>query len=332
VSLDDRLARYAPPDPPATNGSKRNGAAARQVVLTPASVITPKRVQWLWKDRIPLPSLVVVAGEPGLGKSTFTNAHLAAHVTRGTLEGEMHGHPRDVLIATAEDDWPSVVVPRLMAAGADLERVHRVQVRNGDGTSLLTLPDDAAILESECQRLREAGRPVGLIVVDPVGAFLSESTIGPDDLVSGQDAQDERSELEEAKDWLRYELADGQWHESGPVKAAAEATGIAKRTLERAAKVIGVETTREGFHPATGWRLPSVAPTPLARRDGATDSTAANDAVEPNRDGQRSSSRQPRQLARRDAETLEDAILDPERTEVLRASVDGEIDPAEGGS
>jgi hypothetical protein len=118
----------------------------------------------------------VVAGEPGLGKSTFTNAHLAAHVTRGTLEGEMQERPRDVLVATAEDDWTSVVVPRLMVAGADLERVHRVQTRSADGTSLLTLPDDVGLLEAECRQLRDEGRPVGLLVVDPVGAFLSEQT------------------------------------------------------------------------------------------------------------------------------------------------------------
>jgi hypothetical protein len=165
----------------ATNG---NGAAmnghdrgnGRRVLLTRASEVPPERVRWLWKERIALRSLVVIAGEPGLGKSTFTNAHLAAQITRGTLDGELHGQPRDVVVATAEDDWASVVVPRLMAAGADLERVHRLQVRHEDGTSLLTLPDDVDLLETECRRLREHGRPVGLVVVDPIGAFLSEQT------------------------------------------------------------------------------------------------------------------------------------------------------------
>jgi hypothetical protein len=75
------------------------------VVLTPASAITPRRIRWLWGGRVPLRALVVMAGEGGLGKSTLTGGWMAAAVTRGTLEGEMFGHPADVLVASAEDDW-----------------------------------------------------------------------------------------------------------------------------------------------------------------------------------------------------------------------------------
>lgn len=81
-----------------------------------------------------------------------------------------------MLIATAEDDWSSVIKPRLMAHGADLDRVHRVRVLDKTGESLLTLPDDASLLEAEVERHRAEGRTIGLLVVDPIGAFLSEAT------------------------------------------------------------------------------------------------------------------------------------------------------------
>jgi hypothetical protein len=150
--------------------------AGRRVELTPASQIQSERVRWLWRDRFPLRSLCVVGGEKGLGKSLLTNARIPAEATRGQLPGELEGNPMDILVCTAEDDWRSVVKPRLVAHGADLERVHRLQVKDDDGESLLTLPDDVARLETEIMRLRQQERPVGMVVIDPVGAFLSPAT------------------------------------------------------------------------------------------------------------------------------------------------------------
>ena len=145
--------------------------AGRRVVLTAASSISPEPLRWLWRHRLPLRGLSLIAGEPGLGKSTLT-VELAAAVTRGKLDGDLHGEPRDVLIASAEDHFPSVVWGRLMAAGADMARVHRLHVEDRDGEELLTLPDDVAEIEARCAELADAGRPVALVVVDPVAAFI----------------------------------------------------------------------------------------------------------------------------------------------------------------
>ncbi len=150
--------------------------AGRRVELIPASAIRSERVRWLWADRFPLRSLCVVAGEKGLGKSLLTNARVPAEATRGLLPGELQGLPIDVVVCTAEDDWRSVVKPRLLAHGADLERVHRLEVTDDAGESLLTLPDDVLTLEAQIERLRARGRTVGMLVVDPIGAFLSAAT------------------------------------------------------------------------------------------------------------------------------------------------------------
>ena len=152
-----------------------NGSGAllerRRVVLTLASALTPKRLRWLWRLRLPLPGLSLGAGEPGLGKSILT-VGLASDVTRGRLDGDLRGQPRDVLVATAEDNFDSVVWGRLVAAGADMDRVHRVHVEDHDGEELLTLPDDVAEIEARCEELAARGRPVALVVVDPVTAFI----------------------------------------------------------------------------------------------------------------------------------------------------------------
>jgi len=140
-------------------------------VLTPASAIAPEPLRWLWCSRLPLRGLSLIAGEPGLGKSTLT-VELAAQVTRGRLDGDLYGEARDVLVATAEDHFASVVWGRLMAAGADMSRVHRVHVEDRDGEELLTLPDDVAEIEARCEELAASGRAVALVVVDPVTAFI----------------------------------------------------------------------------------------------------------------------------------------------------------------
>jgi hypothetical protein len=145
--------------------------SARRVYLTPASRITPERVEWLWEGRVPRNSLTLLAGEPGLGKSTQT-IELAARITRGELPGGLLGKPRDVLLASAEDHFAGVVAGRLRAANADLERVYRLDVADTDGEAMLTLPDDVGRIEAECSRLDVEGRPVALVVVDPITAFI----------------------------------------------------------------------------------------------------------------------------------------------------------------
>ncbi len=179
---DDCAAKpHRPPVAPAelaavanTNGHAPP-AVKRTVSLTAADTIKSGPVRWLWQGWVPLGALSVVAGEAGLGKSTLTGAHLSASVTRGALAGELHDKPRDVLIASAEDDWSAVIVPRLMAANANLERVHRVDVEDEDVAGMLTLPTDVKRLELALDALG-ADRPVAMIVVDPIGAFLSAET------------------------------------------------------------------------------------------------------------------------------------------------------------
>ena len=46
--------------------------------------IQPERINWLWEPRIPFGSLTVLAGDPGVGKSTLT-AELAARASNGDL-------------------------------------------------------------------------------------------------------------------------------------------------------------------------------------------------------------------------------------------------------
>lgn len=139
----------------------------RHLVVQRASEIRLRRVTWLWEGRFAAGTLSLLAGREGLGKSTLT-AWIVAGVTRGTLPGDTAGAPQAVIIAAAEDSWEHTLVPRLIAAGADLDLVLRVDVETTLGfTTGLSLPRDIPALGDLATRER-----VGLMVLDPIMSRL----------------------------------------------------------------------------------------------------------------------------------------------------------------
>lgn len=146
------------------------------VVLHRLSDLQPETVKWLWRGRVPFAKLTVLDGDPGLGKSTMT-LDIAARVTRGELmpDGSMGDRdgPRSVLLLSAEDGVRDTVLPRLAALGADLGRVLSLEEVPGPDSKgqMPAIPRDLEIIES---LIRD--NDVGLVVVDPLIAFLGDSS------------------------------------------------------------------------------------------------------------------------------------------------------------
>lgn len=142
-------------------------------MLTPASRIEPEPVIWAWEDdgagRIPAGSLGLAAGREGTGKSSFL-IWLAARITTGTLPGSLSG-PRAVIYVAVEDSWKYTIVPRLMAAGADLDRVYRAEVHLIEDIAVsLSLPADNQLLE---QAITDYG--VAMVALDPLLSAISDT-------------------------------------------------------------------------------------------------------------------------------------------------------------
>lgn len=135
----------------------------RRLRLTSASDIAVRPVKWAWKDRMPVGEIVLLGGREGIGKSILA-IWIAAQVTRGHLPGEYEGTARDVVIVTTEDSWSHTIVPRLMAAGADLGRIHRVEAVTSDGIDVpLSMPYDLEEFEAILTRVEAA-----LVIFDPL--------------------------------------------------------------------------------------------------------------------------------------------------------------------
>lgn len=148
------------------------GTGQRQLKVTKASGITMRATRWTWEEEgakfVPLGGLTLLGGREGIGKSTW-GYRLAALLTVGKLPGAFFGTPRSVVVVAGEDAWEQTIVPRLVAAGADLGRVFRAEAVQPDGAlDGLSLPEDTAELTSLC--LRE---DVALVLLDPLLTVVS---------------------------------------------------------------------------------------------------------------------------------------------------------------
>ncbi|MFE6845052.1 AAA family ATPase [Streptomyces sp. NPDC057686] len=142
----------------------------RRITLKPATDITIRPVHWLWSDRIPLGALTLIAGREGIGKSTCAY-QLTADITRGRLRGRYEGEPRAVIVAATEDSWEHTIVPRLIAADADLSLVYQVNVTTTEGTGgTLTLPSDISALGHVIEEVGAAA-----LLLDPLMSRLHSS-------------------------------------------------------------------------------------------------------------------------------------------------------------
>jgi putative DNA primase/helicase len=139
-----------------------------------AAEIAPEKIEWVWPGRLARGKHTCIAGEPGTGKSQLLIAIIAAVTTgREWPCGEGHASLGNVIILSAEDGAADTIVPRLLAAGADLSRVHVVSaVRNADGSRrALNLQHDLDLLE---RKVAEVGN-VALVGVDPVSSYLGKT-------------------------------------------------------------------------------------------------------------------------------------------------------------
>ncbi len=144
--------------------------------LTRACDVVTKEIEWLWRQKLALGKLNLIAGEPGSNKSCLT-IDIASRVSTGTPwpDGSDCPHGRAILL-NAEDAADDTIVPRLIAAGADLKNVvilEGANVPNADGGTRLkgfTL-DQIALLEDALGVVKDCK----LVVIDPVSAYLSDS-------------------------------------------------------------------------------------------------------------------------------------------------------------
>ncbi len=104
---------------------RNRATSSRLSVTTCLADIEPRDLEWLWLNRVPLGCLTTFAGPGGLGKSLVT-LDMAARITTGKPFPDTPDEPNpvgSVILLATEDPLDTVIVPRLIQAGADRSRI-----------------------------------------------------------------------------------------------------------------------------------------------------------------------------------------------------------------
>jgi hypothetical protein len=150
--------------------------------LTPAMAFKPKPITWLWDGAVSIPSLVLLAGRGGCGKSLIA-ADLAARISTGRNYEDAHrlAAARSVLWLPAEDAVEQVVIPRLRAAQASMNRIFLAGVsEDGTVSKRWSLPGDAEAIGHMAKQVDAA-----LIVLDPLASFCQGIDLNQQQAVRG---------------------------------------------------------------------------------------------------------------------------------------------------
>lgn len=146
-------------------------------ILTNMENVKPEKVRWLWEPYIPLGKLIILEGDPEVGKTWLALA-ISSTVTVGAAFPGQDGHqtrrePGNVIYMTAEDDLSDTIRIRLDSMHADVSRIYVLSgctvydpFSDSSTETIITLSD----LDVFRQALEEC-RPA-LVVIDPLQAYL----------------------------------------------------------------------------------------------------------------------------------------------------------------
>lgn len=164
------------PPPPGEAGNRKSTNVSGKTdapIVVSLDLVTPRKLEPVWPGVLWRGKLTLFAGDPGRGKSLI-GLDIAARISRGTAwpcstDPAPHGN---VVICSAEDSIDDTIVPRLMAADADLSRIKVLRgIRKPDGSEIGVSLDKHWEMIEEAIREHEAT----LFLLDPVSAFLGKT-------------------------------------------------------------------------------------------------------------------------------------------------------------
>ncbi len=181
------------------NGNLQPPVLPKSSLVISAQDVKPRSQDWIWPGHLLRGAQELLTGVPGLGKSQVQISFIACATTGSAWpDGAPGVAPMNVIMLTAEDSIDQAVVPRLIAAGANLTRVKILKLIKSEGKNRqFLLSEDLDELEKAVSEIGD----VGLVTVDPITAYMGSK-------MDSHKATEVRSQL-------------------GPLKDFAEQTGIA---------------------------------------------------------------------------------------------------------
>ena len=181
---------------------KRTGS----LILESFDEVDAEKITWIWEGKIAEGKINLISGEPDTGKTNL-GMDIIARITKGdcwpfSTDAANPGH---VLVLSSEDGSADTLIPRLMAYGADLSKVHRIRgltegTSNSDEDSQkIDKLTTSALIKGLRQSLNKKEN-VRMIFIDPLSAYL--------DVRNAHSEAEIRSALEPLADFAEeYEIA-----------------------------------------------------------------------------------------------------------------------------
>jgi hypothetical protein len=157
-------------------------ATDEELGLTWGKDVKPENTLWLWPGMLALEEMALLAGAPGIGKTTL-GIELGARITNGSLwpDGKSSAPIGQFVFMGAEDSVKKTLMPRFIAAGGDVSKIAflkaKFTVKGRDGQSRVK-PTSFADLDWWNWWLDRVP-DIRLLIVDPVVSYLGA---GVDDL------------------------------------------------------------------------------------------------------------------------------------------------------
>jgi len=158
--------------------------------LVKAGDVEMKRVRWLWHEKLAFGKLNLFCGNPDHGKSLVSIDVIARATTgRDWPSGVKNtAEPMEVLIVAAEDGLEDTIAPRLLAAKADMHKVHYLQSVASTFTKKTKQTIRQLRLDEDIKALEETLRQhpaIRLVVIDPVSSYLGAAKMMDEQAVRG---------------------------------------------------------------------------------------------------------------------------------------------------
>ncbi|CAN5552607.1 hypothetical protein BH11ACT7_BH11ACT7_31250 [soil metagenome] len=147
------------------------GSSTRQLVVTRGSAVKVKKLIWWEAGLILQYAINLLAAREGKGKSTVASSWAARETRNGGT----------VLWIGTEESREHAIVPRLIANGADMDRVIFIDVQTDLGTGALMFPLDLRAIENVIHE-----HDVTMVFLDPAKAVVPPGFSGNDDIAVRQ--------------------------------------------------------------------------------------------------------------------------------------------------
>jgi putative DNA primase/helicase len=137
----------------------------QSAVLQKASELKPKPINWIWGGWIAGGKFHLLGGVAGTGKTTISLALVSSITTGGFFPDGSKAPKGNVVVWTGEDDVCDTLTPRLMAMGADLDKVHFIQgMKTGNEERPFDPSTDFLFLKDAIEKIGN----VKVLIIDPI--------------------------------------------------------------------------------------------------------------------------------------------------------------------